>query len=411
MEKNTEKVVITGIGAVTSIGNTVEEYWDSLIKGKCGIRTIRNIPIENHDTTVAAEVDDSFENQLLKSWKKRQLKATTRAVRMGLASASEAIDDSGLDFDKYDTTRIAIIYGVIDTSFEDSERNGMTNIILKDMPSGLSAMLAMKYHIHGAGFSIAAACATSANSVALGKMLIQSGAYDAVIVGGLSGNVCHKFLSGFNQLLAMSANPDPTTASRPFTKNRDGFIMGEGAGTIILESENFAEKRGAKIYCELAGTAMYSEGFHMTAPQTDGAGMIISMESALKDAGISSDEVDYINAHGTSTNLNDLYETMAIKSVFGERAKNIPVSSIKGAIGHTLAAGGALEAIACIKAIETGIIPPTINYDIPDPELNLDYVPNNARVHDANVVLSNSFAFGGRNATLVFRKYDKQKEG
>lgn len=410
MEKNSEKVVVTGIGAVTSVGNTVEEYWDSLVNGRCGIRTIRNIPTENHDTTVAAEVDDSFENQLLKSWKKRQLKTFTRAVRMGLASAVEAVDDSGLNFDEYDTTRIAIIYGVTETSFEDYERDG-TNIILKDMPSGISAMLAMKYHIHGAGFSIATACASSANAVALGKMLIKSGYYDAVIVGGLSGSVSHKFLSGFNQLLAMSVNPDPATACRPFTKNRDGFIMGEGAGTIVLESADFAEKRRARIYCEVAGTSMYSEGFHMTAPQTDGSGMIISMESALKDAGISPSEVDYINAHGTSTNLNDFYETMAIKSVFGEYAMNIPVSSIKGAIGHTLAAGGVLEAIVCIKSIETGIIPPTINYDIPDSQLNLDYVPNNARVHKTDIVLSNSFAFGGRNATLIFRRYNNKKEG
>lgn len=222
----------------------------------------------------------------------------------------------------------------------------------------------------------------------------------------MASKISHEILSGFNQLLALSVNPDPETACRPFTKGRDGFIMGEGAGTLILESETSAKKRNARIYCQISGGAMYSEAFNMTAPETDGTGMANCMLMALQNAGISPEKVDYINAHGTSTGLNDKYETMAIKEVFGENAKNIPVSSTKSAIGHTLAACGALEAVACVKALENGIIPPTLHYDEPDPELDLDYVPNNAREKELNVVVSNSFAFGGRNATLVFNKYN-----
>jgi 3-oxoacyl-[acyl-carrier-protein] synthase II len=226
-----------------------------------------------------------------------------------------------------------------------------------------------------------------------------------VVCGGVSNTVTHLVISGFNQLLAMSVTPDPDTAARPFTKNRDGFIMGEGGGTVIIESEESAKARGAKIYCELAGASMCSEAHNLTAPKTDGTGMARSMRMALENAGMSPDDIDYINAHGTSTGLNDLYETMAIKEVFGSRAADIPVSSVKASIGHTLAAGGALEAIACIKAMETGTVPPTIHYDEPDPELDLNYVPNKAQQHTVNAAISNSFGFGGHNATLVFRKY------
>ena len=227
-----------------------------------------------------------------------------------------------------------------------------------------------------------------------------------VIAGGISNTVTHLVISGFNQLLAMSVNPDPETAARPFTKDRDGFIMGEGGGTVVLESEDSAKARGAKIYCELAGAAMCGEAYNLTAPKTNGTGMAESMRKALDNAGISPDAVDYINAHGTSTGLNDLYETMAVKEVFGKRAYDIPMSSVKASIGHTLGAGGALEAIACIKAIETGIVPPTIHYDTPDPELDLNYVPNKPQEHKVDVAISNSFGFGGHNATLVLRRYE-----
>ncbi|MBP5579521.1 MAG: beta-ketoacyl-[acyl-carrier-protein] synthase family protein [Ruminococcus sp.] len=400
-----KKVVITGLGSITAIGLNTNDYWNALINGECGMAKITRISLKDHDTTVAAQVSDDFEALVSKHWKKRQLNITTKSTRMCLAAAGEAIDDCGADFTALDTTRIGIIFGIADNSYNDSEKEGRTNIILKRMPSEIPAMLALKYGIKGPSFNISTACASSAYAATLGKQLIQSGAYDMIITGGMSNVVSHIILNGFNQLLAMSVNPDPATASRPFTKNRDGFIMGEGSGVIILESEEHAKARGAKIYCELAGASMTCEAYNLTAPKTDGEGMAEAISLAIRDAGISPDEVDYINAHGTSTSLNDLYETMAVKKIFGKKAYDIPMSSIKAAIGHTLTACGALEGIACVKAIESGILPPTIHYDEPDPELDLNYIPNKALKKDVNVAISNSFGFGGHNSTLVFRKY------
>ena len=401
-----KKVVVTGIGSICALGLNTDEFWEGLISGKSGMRTITRIPLEKHDTTVAAEVDDAFEAVASKYWKKRQLSATTKATRMGLAAAGEAIDDCGADFSTLNGKRIAIVFGVSDNSYEDDELDIKPNATLKRMPSAIPAMLAMKHGIEGATSDVSTACASSGYAAALGKLLIQSGMYDMVITGGLSNTVSNIVVSGFNQVLAMSVNPDPDTASRPFTKNRDGFIMGEGSGCIILESEEHAKARGARIRCELAGASMTCEAFNMTAPKTDGEGMAEAIQAALDDAGMSPDEIGYINAHGTSTNLNDLYETMAIKKVFGENAYNIPVSSIKAAIGHTLVAGGALEGIACIKALETGILPPTVHFDEPDPELDLNYIPNKAIKKDIKAAASNSFGFGGNNSTLIFRKYE-----
>ena len=401
-----KKVVVTGIGSICALGLNTDEFWEGLISGKSGMRTITRIPLEKHDTTVAAEGDDAFEAVASKYWKKRQLSATTKATRMGLAAAGEAIDDCGADFSTLNGKRIAIVFGVSDNSYEDDELDIKPNATLKRMPSAIPAMLAMKHGIEGATFNVSTACASSGYAAALGKLLIQSGMYDMVITGGLSNTVSNIVVSGFNQVLAMSVNPDPDTASRPFTKNRDGFIMGEGSGCIILESEEHAKARGARIRCELAGASMTCEAFNMTAPKTDGEGMAEAIQAALDDAGMSPDEIGYINAHGTSTNLNDLYETMAIKKVFGENAYNIPVSSIKAAIGHTLVAGGALEGIACIKALETGILPPTVHFDEPDPELDLNYIPNKAIKKDIKAAASNSFGFGGNNSTLIFRKYE-----
>lgn len=400
-----KKVVITGLGAVTSIGNTVDEYWEGLISGKCGMRTITRIPLEGHDTTVAAEVDASFEAQASKYWKKRQLNAATVITRMGLAAAGEAIEDSGIDTSSYNGSRVGVVYGVIDTSYEDAELDKPLNVTLKKMPNELPALISIKYGFGGPAFSLSTACASSAYAIALGKQFIENGTCDMVICGGIANTITNLSITGFNQLLAMSVNPDPATAARPFTKNRDGFIMGEGSGTVVLESEESAKARGAKIYCELAGAAMNSEAFNLTAPKTDGTGMAETIRMALNNASMSPDEVDYINAHGTSTGLNDLYETMAVKAVFGDRAYDIPMSSVKASIGHTLGAGGALEAIACVKTINTGIVPPTIHYDDPDPELDLNYVPNTAQKHTVNAAISNSFGFGGHNAVLVFKKY------
>ena len=399
------KVVVTGIGAVTAVGNTAEEYWNGLIEGKCGMSVITRISVDEHDTKVAAEVDDSFEEQTAKYWKKRHLSTTTAITRMGLASAGEAIEDSGISAENTDAARVGIVYGVIDNSYEDYELDKPLNITLKKMPNSLPALVSIRYGFKGPSFNVSTACASSAYAAVIGKQFIESGLCDVVVIGGISNTVTHLILKGFNQILAMSSNPDPETASRPFTKDRDGFIMGEGGATIILESEAHAKARNAEIYCEFAGASMCSEAFNLTAPETDGAGMSRSMRMALENASMSPDEIDYINAHGTSTGLNDLYETLAIKDVFGQRAYDIPVSSVKASIGHTMGAGGALEAIACIKAIQTGIVPPTMHYDEPDPELDLNYVPNAAQKHTVNAALSNSFGFGGHNSTLIFKRY------
>lgn len=402
-----KKVVVTGIGAVTSIGNNASDFWNGLISGKSGIKKITRISVDNHDTKVAAEIDDTYKELVKKYWKRRQLNAAPDAVQMGLASAAEAIENCGVDFNEYNCKKTAVIMGIIENSFNHENADYPSNVTLKKMPSLAPALISMKYKLNGASFNISTACASSAYAMAVAKQFIESGLYDMVITGGISNIVSHETITGFNQLLAMSANPDPETACRPFTKNRDGFIMGEGSGAVILELEESALKRNAHIYCEFSGASMYDEAYNLTAPLTDGQGMVESMKLAIENAGIAPEKINYINAHGTSTGLNDAYETAAIKEVFGSNAGNIPVSSIKAAIGHTLGAGGVLEAIACIKAIESGIIPPTIHYDEPAPECDLDYVPNTARKHHVDAALSNSFGFGGHNATLIFSKYRK----
>lgn len=402
-----KKVVVTGIGAVTSIGNNASDFWNGLISGKSGIKKITRISVDNHDTKVAAEIDDTYKELVKKYWKRRQLNAAPDAVQMGLASAAEAIENCGVDFNGYNCKKTAVVMGIIENSFNHENADYPSNVTLKKMPSLAPALISMKYKLNGASFNISTACASSAYAMAVAKQFIESGLYDMVITGGISNIVSHETITGFNQLLAMSANPDPETACRPFTKNRDGFIMGEGSGAVILESEESALKRNAHIYCEFSGASMYDEAYNLTAPLTDGQGMVESMKLAIENAGIAPEKINYINAHGTSTGLNDAYETAAIKEVFGSNAGNIPVSSIKAAIGHTLGAGGVLEAIACIKAIEAGIIPPTIHYDEPAPECDLDYVPNTARKHHVDAALSNSFGFGGHNATLIFSKYRK----
>ena len=254
----------------------LKDYWEGLIAGKCGMRTITRIPLDKHDTTVAAEVDDSFEAEASKYWKKRQLSATTTTVRIGLASAGEAIADCGVDTETYDGRKVGVIYGVIDNSFEDYELEKPLNITLKKMPNELPALISIKYGFGGPAFNLSTACASSAYALSLSESSSSRTALcDMVICGGISNTVTHLVISGFNQLLAMSVNPDPNTAARPFTKNRDGFIMGEGGGTVIIESEESAKARGAKIYCELAGAAMCSEAFNLTAPKTDGTGMAL----------------------------------------------------------------------------------------------------------------------------------------
>ena len=337
-----KKVVITGIGAVTSIGYTADDYWKGLIEGKCGMRTITRIPLDNHDTTVAAEVGDDFEAEASKYWKKRQLNATTTVTRMGLASAGEAIADCGVDITTCNGKKVGVIYGVIDNSYEDYELDKPLNITLKKMPNELPALVSIKYGFTGPSFNVSTACASSAYALALGKQFIESGLCDMVIAGGISNTVTHLVISGFNQLLAMSVNPDPATAARPFTKNRDGFIMGEGGGTVVLESEESAKARGAKIYCELAGAAMCGEAFNLTAPKTDGVGMAESMRLALDNAGLSPDSIYYLRAYATNSSGTSYGKefTFRARVHYGQTCPGIPtVTDYDGNVYQTVQIG------------------------------------------------------------------------
>ena len=331
----------------------------------------------------------------------------TRVTKMCVACAKEAVERSRISFEEMDKTRCSVIIGVVNTGNSSTEKETtQQNRIFKSMTNSMSAWISMEYKLMGPNFVVNTACASSAYAIGLGFEMIRNNQADIVIVGGADSIVNFEEIEGFNSLYALSVeNDSPEKASKPFSKNRDGFVIGEGAGIMILESETSAKKRNATIYAEVAGYAFTSEGYNIMAPMTEGEGMAYTMEKAIQQAGIYKEEVDYINAHGTSTELNDRYETMAIKRVFGPHAYDIPVSSSKSMIGHTIGAAGVIEGIITIMSIRNSILTPTINLDLPDPDLDLDYIPNHSRESEVNVALSNSFGFGGHNATLVFRKY------
>lgn len=400
-------IVVTGLGLVTALGTNVETTWENMIQGKSGVSRITRFDPSELDTTFAAEVSDDCEEIVKKLVKPRQRKQMTSVSKMLMVSAEEAIADSNYFKELYDPYRVGIFLGNVSECNSEIETNVFPSyMIVKSMINAPCSWLAMKYGIHGPSFSMGTACASSAYSICMGYQMIKSGMLDAVIVGGTDSHIEKEYLSGFNQLMALSVrNDSPETASRPFSKSRDGFVMGEGAGVLILEREDLARKRGAKIYARILGYGLTSEAFDITAPETDGVGMEKTMDLAIKNAGIEKDQVDCINAHGTSTFLNDKFETMAIKSCFGQHAYKMPVVSNKSMIGHTIAAAGAIESVVSILTMTKGIIPPTINYFEPDEELDLDYVPNKARKQETSIILSNSFGFGGHNASILYEKY------
>lgn len=401
-----ENVMITGLGMVTSLGNNLECNWENLVCGKSGVKDIQLFDCSELETKIAAEVNtEKLEMHVKDLIPRRIRKQMTRTTKMMISAAEEAIQDSGINLDDYESSRIAVILGIINTSYNENEKNlSKSYSIIKDMPNAPSAWLSIQHGLEGPNFNVSTACASSAYAIALGELMIKSNQADIVIAGGADSHINYDAIKGFNELLTMSVkNSEPQKASRPFSANRDGFVMGEGAGAIILESQTVAKKRGAKVYCELAGHALSSEAFDIISPQTDGVGMCKTMRTALKNANINADMVDYINAHGTSTHLNDKYETEAIKECFGNRAKDIPISSTKSMLGHTIGAAGVIEAIVTVKSMCSGIITPTINYER-DEELDLDYTPNHARKMKISTAISNSFGFGGHNATLVFKK-------
>jgi 3-oxoacyl-[acyl-carrier-protein] synthase II len=392
---------------ISSLGLDMKTGWDNLVAGKSGVRRITLFDPSQNTTQIAAELPAGFDEYARGFVKKRAAGQMTRVTKMCLVAAKNAVADAGIDFETADRTRCSVIMGVVNTGNSSVEQGTTTqNTVFKSMTNSMPAWVSLEYQLLGPNFAINTACASSAYAIAIGSEMIRNNQSDVVIVGGADSIINREEIEGFNALYALSvANDPPEKASRPFSGDRDGFVIGEGAGVLILEAEEHAINRNAGIYAEIAGHALTSEGYNIMAPMLDGEGMARTIETAIRNAGIDPGDVGYINAHGTSTELNDRYETMAIKRVFGEQAGNIPVSSSKSMIGHTIGAAGAIEGVITILAIREGILPPTINYDKPDPELDLDYIPNTARKKEVQVALSNSFGFGGHNATLVFKKY------
>jgi len=401
-----KRVVVTGINLMTAVGLDLQTSWGNLVAGKSGVRNISLFDASEHGTKIAAQLPDDFDDYAKGYCKKYLAKQMARSTKMCFVCTKEAVNSSGLNFEAFDKTRCAVIFGLVGTGYSSQDaQKDPKNLIIKTMSNAMSAWVSIEYNLEGPSYTIATACSSAAYAIASGYDLIKSNKCDLVIVGGGSSGVNPDEIRGFNDLFALSTrNDEPEKASRPFSIDRDGFVMGEGAGILILESEESARARRAEIHAELIGYALTTEAYNIMSPQKDGVGMAATMKAAITNSGVSKEEVDYINAHGTSTGLNDKYETMAIKKVFGDRAYKIPISSAKSMIGHTISAAGGVEAVITIMSMKNNIITPTINYN-PDPELDLDYVPNESRKKDINIAISNSFAFGGHNACLVFKKY------
>lgn len=406
MSKKHTDVVVTGIGMITSLGKDLEENWTNLIHGKNGVGPITLFDASGVQTRIAAEVKYDINAMADGIIPKRILSQMTRMGKMSYLCSKQAIQDSGINMELVDKERVCVVVGATNSGFSSNEHHDKKNYILKDMINSISAWVSIAYKLKGPNFTVNTACASASYAAGMAYNMIQNGEVDIAVIGGVESMISREGIAGFNELMALSDDNDPSyTTSKPFDKNRSGFVMGEGAGFIVVESLESALKRNARIYCDFSGYALTSESYNIVAPERDGEGMARVMRKALENSFVSLEEVDYINAHGTSTVLNDMYETSAIKKVFGDRAYKIPISSTKSMLGHTLGAAGAIEAIVTIKSIYEGIITPTINYTSPDMDCDLDYVPNKSRKQDINVAISNSFGFGGHNASLVFKKH------
>ncbi len=407
------RVVITGVGVACSLGFRKDDVWDRLVAGTSGVSTIENFDTTDFAVHIGAEIKNFDPTQWMTP---REAKGYDRFSQFGVAAAEECVQDSGIDFSKVDPYRVGVLIGTgiggiteIETQHEKLVTRGPSRVspflVPKMMGNAVSGVISMRYGLQGINYVAMSACASGSNAIGAALRTIQFGDADVVVTGGSEAALGPLGLAGFCSARALSRrNDDPTKASRPFDKDRDGFVMSEGAGILMFEEYEHAKARGAHIYCEVCGSGMSGDAHHITAPHPEGVGAAKAMELALADGGIPIDEVDYVNAHGTSTELNDKIETSAIKRVFGDRAKKLAVSSTKSMIGHMLGASGGFESVAVALTIDRGVVHPTINYETPDPDCDLDYVPNTAREMPVRYAISNSFGFGGHNACIAFGK-------
>lgn len=409
------RVVITGLGAVTPIGCDIDTIWNNAISGVSGIGPVTRVDPEKFPMKVSAEVSDFDFSQHID---KKEARKMDRFTQFAVVSALDALKDADLEITEDIAPRVGVWIGsgiggmeTYQEQFRIFEQKGYRRVspffvpmMIPDMASGQVSIITGAKGINSCSVT---ACASGTNSIGDAFKVIQRGDADIMITGGAEAPITDMAVAGFCSAKALSTNEDPKTASRPFDLNRDGFVMGEGAGVVILESLESAQKRGAKIYAEVVGYGATGDAYHVTAPAPEGEGGVRALNQAIADAGLAPEEIDYFNAHGTSTPFNDKFETMAIKTVFGDHAKKLAVSSTKSMTGHLLGAAGAVEAILTAKAIQEGIVPPTINYETPDPDCDLDYVPNESRKMEVNAAISNSLGFGGHNACLVLKKFSE----
>jgi len=413
-----EKIVITGVGTVNPLGQGVQETWQNALNGVSGVGPITLFDTEawQHEWAVkiACEVKNFDPTRYMDG---KEARRRDRFEQLGIAAAKEALEMSGLQVTPENAGRIGVVVSsaigglravqdAIFTLKDEGARKVSPFLIPMLMPNGASGMIGIEFGLQGPSFSVASACASGADGIGTAMLMLRSGVADVVLAGAAEATICATGVGAFDRIGAMSRrNDDYSMTPQPFDKNRDGLVMGEGAGVLVLETESYARARGANILAEMAGYAATADAFHVTAPDENGAGGAKAIRLALESARVNPDEVGYINAHGTATPLNDAAETKAIKAAFGDLAYKIPVSSTKSMTGHMMGATGALEAILCVQAVREGILPPTIHYETPDPDCDLDYVPNQAREQKVGVAISNAFGFGGHNAVLVVRKY------
>jgi len=410
-----QRVVITGIGTVTSYGNGVQAFWDNLIAGKSGIDTLTSFDITDYPSKVGAEVRDFKPGEFMDP---KEARRNDRFTQFAVASSKMALEDAGIDTTTLDSDRFGVLIGsgiggmlTIQTQSRRLYDMGPRKVSPFMIPSLIaniaSGVVAIEVGARGPNYGIVSACASGTHSIGESFRMLRDSEVDVMIAGGSEAAVTELGYAGFCSMKAMSTgyNDEPTRASRPFDKGRDGFVMGEGAGVLIMETLEHAQARGATIYCEIAGYGATCDAYHITSPDPEGKALSIAISKVIKEAGLQPEDVDYINAHGTSTPYNDKFETCAIKKALGDHAYKIPVTSTKGMTGHLLGAAGGIESAVCALAIRDGKIPPTINYEEPDPDCDLDCVPNTMREAEVNVAICNNLGFGGHNATLLFKKF------